>query len=345
MGRKRGRKPSAARAAKPPQRASPKKRTKKNAKTRRAPMQAVFLDIDGVLLPFGGGSGGHKDGSFSPTALGALATILEACPRAELVLSSTWRCAGGQPAVISEFQAYAAAHDSPTLAAIKEFTHTTSLTQHDHRQWEVASWLSAAAARGLQVDSWVALDDEELVAPEGPDDHNGRPPSALRASRGAPRQPGVRHRAQPFLATHAPALCVCRRAALVWASVRTSLCWRTPRALAGRHRELFRGHAVKTESSVGQSCVVCVCVCVCDRAPSSASAPARHLPGQTAARAVRISSPPWSPAAPPVPLPQASPRPTPSLALPRTMYTNFTVHLSVASQRFVFTTNYVFALC
>lgn len=141
-------------------RQAPKKK-KKQAKAPSAeqgaafPLQAVFLDIDGVLLPFGGA---EQQTNFATTALHALSTILEACPRAELVLSSTWRCAGGQPAVIAEFEAYATKHGGP-LGNVTHFRHTTSLTQHDHRQWEVATWLEGAHG----VEGWVALDDEEVL--------------------------------------------------------------------------------------------------------------------------------------------------------------------------------------
>ena len=127
---------------------------------------AVFLDIDGVLLLFGGpdkDGGEEPDGTFCPRALAALNSILVACPRAELVLSSTWRCAGGQPAVIAEFQRWAAAAAATAgqerepqkqqqrggaaaggrfpLGKVASFEHITDPAQHDFRQWEIASWL------------------------------------------------------------------------------------------------------------------------------------------------------------------------------------------------------------
>ena len=46
---------------------------------------------------------------------------------------------------------------------MREFKFTTSLTKHDHRQWEIFEWLERAPSRGITVTQWVAIDDEELV--------------------------------------------------------------------------------------------------------------------------------------------------------------------------------------
>jgi len=56
------------------------------------PTCVVFLDVDGVLLPFGdGAAAGPADGGFPDAPLAALSAILEASG-ATVVLSSTWRC-------------------------------------------------------------------------------------------------------------------------------------------------------------------------------------------------------------------------------------------------------------
>ena len=84
----------------------------------QVPLRLVFLDIDGVLLPFGSGSQAGEagatqdpaectDGRFPDSCLAALARILRETG-AKVVLSSTWRCAGGSEAVLEQFRDYAA---------------------------------------------------------------------------------------------------------------------------------------------------------------------------------------------------------------------------------------------
>lgn len=153
----------------------------------------VFLDIDGVLLPFGeGGRAAKKEdsssASFSSQCLHALSTILTAVPSAVICLSSTWRCGGGQEEIIRQFKSCGFSKNASPLSSLSKFEHTTSLTQHDHRQWEIANWLKSTT---VDVTSWVVLDDEEVLEASDAEDSNSR------------------------------------------------------------YRELFRGHVVKTKSSVG----------------------------------------------------------------------------------------------
>ena len=163
-------------------------------------MRAVFLDVDGVLLPFGEGPApgtqteGAQDASkgaiggevakIPHASLAALARILRETG-AQVVLSSTWRCAGGAEALVEAFREFARLqHEAlagPTcpLGAIAEtgFVHTTDPGMHSHRQWEIAAWLESAASSGIVVQSWCALDDEELVSvdpAEGGGDFNAR---------------------------------------------------------------------------------------------------------------------------------------------------------------------------
>ena len=120
----------------------------------------VFLDIDGVLLPFGHAdplhrAAGNQD-DFPDECLGALARILEAVPNARLVLSSTWRCwPGGVGHICGEFRRHGGA-----LKDVR-FLSMTNKENHSHRQWEIAEWLRGDEGRA--VDTWVALDDEELL--------------------------------------------------------------------------------------------------------------------------------------------------------------------------------------
>lgn len=129
----------------------------------------VFLDIDGVLLPFGDDAPPPpEDGGFPPEPLAALSCILERVPEAELVLSSTWRMsreAIGE--ITSAFFFFSAENGGGPLASISGFptSHMTNLSNHTVRQWEIAEWLDGPHGDG--VTRWVALDDEDLLdAPE-----------------------------------------------------------------------------------------------------------------------------------------------------------------------------------
>ena len=128
-------------------------------------LSVLFLDIDGVLLPFGGSAkprpaqtspGGAS--KFHPEAMAALERIITQTS-ATIVLSSTWRCGGGDVEVLDEFHAWR--DGKSVLGAIERFEYTTSLTEHTHRAWEIASWLLSPAAPPVRA--WVALDDEPLL--------------------------------------------------------------------------------------------------------------------------------------------------------------------------------------
>uniref|UniRef100_A0A7S1C1Y3 FCP1 homology domain-containing protein n=1 Tax=Corethron hystrix TaxID=216773 RepID=A0A7S1C1Y3_9STRA len=124
-------------------------------------MRVIFLDIDGVMLPFGSGREAC-DGTFSDVALAALSRILEETG-AEICLSSTWRCAGGQREILRQFGEYGRRRPSPlTKIAAHGFKHTTSLTNHTFRQHEIYAWV--IEQQPGKIESWCALDDEELVS-------------------------------------------------------------------------------------------------------------------------------------------------------------------------------------
>jgi hypothetical protein len=153
----------------------------------RPAMRAVFLDIDGVMLPFGSGCDDEsgRPGRFPDRCLKALDRVLIETG-AEIVLSSTWRCAGGATAVLDEFAAFAerergrGREGQSALGAVADegqFRHITDPEMHLHRQWEIANWIESAQSRGVLLEGWVALDDEELVSShheEGGGDWNER---------------------------------------------------------------------------------------------------------------------------------------------------------------------------
>lgn len=100
----------------------------------------LFLDVDGVLLPFGAAE-------YSAEALEALRTIV-AASQARIVLSSSWRAS------------YSALEELSRRIAPLEIDDTTDKSIHEPRQWEIARYL--AKLRG-ETPSWVAIDDENLV--------------------------------------------------------------------------------------------------------------------------------------------------------------------------------------
>ena len=127
-------------------------------------MRAVFLDIDGVLLPFGGDaslSSAAGETRFPDECLSALSSILDATG-AVLVLSSTWRCSSSAVKdILRNFQRYAAAHGGPLGDYVDGFDHTTCLAKHDVRQWEIIDWLRSFTDE--VIESWVALDDDDSL--------------------------------------------------------------------------------------------------------------------------------------------------------------------------------------
>ena len=128
----------------------------------------LFLDIDGVLAPFGGrappGPPAQRaakldaDAAFAPfdeRCVERLAAIVAATD-ATIVLSSSWRARADAVAVIERrFRAF-----GPPLSETVPLP-TTDVNYHSVRQWEIARYLEKRPAR-----RWVALDDEELVGGE-----------------------------------------------------------------------------------------------------------------------------------------------------------------------------------
>jgi hypothetical protein len=138
----------------------------------------VFLDIDGVLLPFP-----HHpslpiaEGRIFPNeTLSALSLILEAFPSTtmksasfinqnessgigiDIVLSSTWRVQKSiHHEIISEFHSYGCG----PLGTLNDFYDITDPAFHGVRQHEIYRWLQTHPSE--MIAAWIALDDEDLL--------------------------------------------------------------------------------------------------------------------------------------------------------------------------------------
>ena len=122
----------------------------------------IFLDIDGVLLPFGGSA--HPAAScgrlFPNQTLAAFSIVLEAFPDAGIVLSSTWRVKEDfQREILDTFQSYGYEFGGP-LMDIKDFYGITDPNLHTERQHEIYAWLQA---HNDEISAWICLDDEDLL--------------------------------------------------------------------------------------------------------------------------------------------------------------------------------------
>jgi len=130
--------------------------------TAERPRIVVFLDMDGVLLPFPLSSNHiiQKGRIFPNETLDALSVLLRAFQQDNiaLVLSSTWRVSAGmRQDILDDFHAYG----KGPLATLEDFYDITDPTLHTERQYEIQDWLDRQHPES--VTAWVALDDEELI--------------------------------------------------------------------------------------------------------------------------------------------------------------------------------------
>ena len=152
----------------------------------------LFLDIDGVLLPFPADPTLHIPTGriFPKETLTALSLILEAFPKknittaedsvmeailnqdsngeadteVDIVLSSTWRVQKYMRTdIISDFHGYAI---GPLSKFDDDFHDITDPNLHTERQHEIYEWLQRYHCRNSNANemlAWVALDDEDLL--------------------------------------------------------------------------------------------------------------------------------------------------------------------------------------
>lgn len=152
--------------------ASKRKAAATQATSPSANTSYCFLDIDGVLAPFGGRNPpprpANEDCSeyFAPFDAACLRRLaqLVALSETTLVLSSSWRAS---PAAIDAIRERFRDFGPPLSEQSLELT--TDLKRHEPRQWEIYRWLEA---QRLTEAKWVALDDEDLV--DGPENRQRR---------------------------------------------------------------------------------------------------------------------------------------------------------------------------
>jgi len=119
----------------------------------------IFLDIDGVILPF---LNQPPQGTLFPDrTLEALSRILEVnVASTRLVLSSTWRvrqefCRD----ILDAFNRHGYSYGGPLMGI--QFYDITDPALHSTRQHEIYKWLIDHGNQNIKA--WIALDDEELI--------------------------------------------------------------------------------------------------------------------------------------------------------------------------------------
>ncbi|KAG7361228.1 hypothetical protein IV203_036328 [Nitzschia inconspicua] len=117
-------------------------------------LKILFLDIDGVLLPFPKKEDHDNDALFPQSTVQALQHLLKETG-AELVLSSTWRV---RPDFVHDIVVCLQEYG----VGIQRFLDITDPNMHSERQWEIAKWLTDHQQPGSTI-VWLALDDENLL--------------------------------------------------------------------------------------------------------------------------------------------------------------------------------------
>lgn len=122
-------------------------------------LEVLFLDIDGVLLPFPN-DGNSREGIFPASTLKPFQSLLKETGGAKVVLSSTWR-------VRKDFIQHIVDAIEGFGIDFEGFYDITDPNMHSERQWEIEDWLSKQQQKhGYDKIVWLALDDEELLEGE-----------------------------------------------------------------------------------------------------------------------------------------------------------------------------------
>jgi hypothetical protein len=150
---------------------SPKHQQQRRQRGRRR-LVIIFLDIDGVLLPFPeskDSSIDNNDRLFPNSTLRALNRIVRAFENNDddiidakvgIVLSSTWRVRGTLiREILDDFKAFG----KGPIAQMESFYDVTDPNLHSERQYEIYSWLLSQREYGDNIDAWIALDDDDNI--------------------------------------------------------------------------------------------------------------------------------------------------------------------------------------
>lgn len=114
----------------------------------------IFLDIDGVLVPFGDNVPMYP--VFLPRCVEVLKSILSAVPSAKVVFSSTWRL----PAHVNRLHEQWTEHGFPESLAIDgtpDLRGEPDVSRLHRRGLEIQAWLDANPG----VSRWVVIDDDK----------------------------------------------------------------------------------------------------------------------------------------------------------------------------------------
>ena len=119
----------------------------------------IFLDIDGVLLPFPKAEKSSCGAIFPDANLEAFFHLLAQVPDHRVILSSTWRV---QPSfvqdILESLRLYAYTYGTVSV----DFFDKTDPTCHTTRDDEIVRWLDLHP----EATEWLALDDEDLMSRE-----------------------------------------------------------------------------------------------------------------------------------------------------------------------------------
>lgn len=124
-------------------------------------VKIIFLDIDGVLLPFPINDENRPEEGFlfPKKTMRAFKRLLDST-QAKLVLSSTWRA---QPKFVKDILDEFHRHG---IKDMESFFDMTDVNWHSERQWEIHNWLEQRQTESISQICWLALDDEELIKGE-----------------------------------------------------------------------------------------------------------------------------------------------------------------------------------
>ncbi|OEU09360.1 hypothetical protein FRACYDRAFT_195054 [Fragilariopsis cylindrus CCMP1102] len=128
--------------------------------TKTKTLKVIFLDIDGVLLPFPN-ENPDSDELFPASTLRSLQCLLKETEGAKLVLSSTWRVRKDYiQDIVTCMQSFGI-----DLGEEGTFFDITDPNMHSERQWEIHDWLSNQKQNNNKYEKivWLALDDEHLI--------------------------------------------------------------------------------------------------------------------------------------------------------------------------------------